>query len=168
LLDPEYSSTDLQILHDGLRFTRLEKVRLVAEWDVALQNLRVCTSNTPGLLNCGKCEKCVRTMTELLAIGKLEQAHAFPVQDVSPELLDSIDIATLADGFYCELIDPLTVVGRLDLVRIIECKLAQFHRQLTREQRRDWKGAVKQLDRRFLGSTIYRSYKTVREHSRKA
>jgi hypothetical protein len=168
LLDPNYSCTDLQILHDGLRFTRLEKVRLVADWDVALQNMRVCTSNTPGLLNCGKCEKCIRTMTELLAIGKLGRAHAFPVNDVSAELLASIDIATLADGFYSELIPPLTELGRLDLVKVIESKLAQFRKHLAWEQEQDWKGVAKRFDRRFLGSGVYRSYKVIRERALKS
>ena len=162
LLDPNYSSTDLQILHDGLRFKRLEKVRLMADWDAALQNVRVCTSNTPGMLNCGKCEKCVRTMTELLAIGKLDRAHAFPANDVSAELLASTDIADAADAFYSELIPPLTAIGRLDLVKVIENRLAQYRKQLTRDQEEDWRGNVKRFDRRYLGSSFYKFYRTAK------
>jgi len=87
LIDPNYSSTALRIRHEGILFSRLEKVGLLADWDVALQNLRVCTMNPPGLLNCGKCEKCIRSMTELLAVGKLASAGVFPQDDVSEEML---------------------------------------------------------------------------------
>ena len=65
ILDPNYGSAELQLRHDGVRYTRLEKVKIVAEWDTALQNLRVCTMNPPDQINCGQCEKCIRTMLEL-------------------------------------------------------------------------------------------------------
>ena len=163
LLDPNYSSIDLQIRHDGVRFSRLNKVRLVSDWNVALQNLRVCTANAPNLLNCGKCEKCIRTMTELLVVGKLASTEAFPVHDVSRDLLASIQITNeLVDSFFCDLIAPLKAMGRLDLVEVIQIKSSQFRKQLTWQQERDWKGAVKRLDRRYLGSGLYTSYKAVR------
>ncbi len=43
------------------------------------------------LLNCGKCEKCVRTMLALLALGVLHRSHAFPVNDVDEKLVASMD-----------------------------------------------------------------------------
>jgi hypothetical protein len=39
------------------------------------------------MLNCGKCEKCVRTMLGLLAVGAMDKTDAFPVKDVSRELV---------------------------------------------------------------------------------
>jgi hypothetical protein len=163
LLDPNYSSIDLRIRHDGLRLSRLNKVRLVADWNVALQNLRVCTANSPEKLNCGMCEKCIRTMTELLVVGKLVGSGAFAVHDVSRDLLNTIQIGNeLVDSFYCDLIEPLKAVGRLDLVEVIQVKSQQFRKRLAWEQGRDWKGAAKRLDHRFLGGGVYKSYKAVR------
>lgn len=164
LLDPNYSSADLQIRHDGVRLSRLEKVRLVADWDVALQNLRVCTWNPSDGLNCGKCEKCIRTMVELLVVGKLADARSFPEKDVSSELLGSMRISTkYEDAWYHKLIDPLTVMGRLDLVEVIKEKSAQFHKDLAWIEERDWKGTIKRFDRRYLGSSLFRSYKAARD-----
>ena len=42
LLDSNYSSSDVSILHDGTYLSRLEKVGIIAQWDVALQHLRSC------------------------------------------------------------------------------------------------------------------------------
>jgi hypothetical protein len=165
LLDPNYSSIDLKIRHDGLRLSRLNKVRLVADWNVALQNLRVCTANSPAMLNCGACEKCIRTMTELLVVGKLASSRAFAIHDVSRDLLNTIQISNeLVDSFYCDLIEPLKAMSRPDLVEVIQAKSRQFRKHLAWEQEQDWKGGVKRFDRRFLGSGVYKSYKAVREH----
>ncbi|MGH7828446.1 MAG: hypothetical protein ACREQ7_25095, partial [Candidatus Binatia bacterium] len=42
LLDPNYSSCDLRIKHDAPAFSRLDKIKILAGWAVALKNLRVC------------------------------------------------------------------------------------------------------------------------------
>lgn len=163
LLDSNYGSADLQIRHAGLRFSRLEKVRLIADWNVALQNLRVCTMNPPGLLNCGKCEKCIRTMIELLALGKLKDTQAFPVNDLSVDLLESVEIeSTYQDAWYRDLISPLMARERLDLVAVIEKKSEEFRKHLIWEEERDWKGAVKRFDRKWLGGALYKTYDMMR------
>jgi hypothetical protein len=163
MLDPNYSSTDLQIRHDNVRYTRLEKVKIVAEWDKALQNLRVCTMNSPDQINCGECEKCIRTMTELLAVGKLSQTRAFPVNDVSVELLHTLTFHTAyQEDFFRELIAPLATQGRYDLIRVIETKSQQYQKHLVWEEERDWKGTMKRFDRKYLGSRMYNSYKALR------
>ena len=120
LLDPEYSSFDLRIKLLGLSLSRLEKLRLVADWDVAFQNFRVCLANVADRLNCGKCEKCVRTMTGLVAIGALDKTHAFVENDVSPELFSGFKITIRHRAvFYQEMLPLLKERGRDDLVRTI-------------------------------------------------
>lgn len=164
VLDPNYSSVDLQVRHDAVRLTRFEKAKLVADWDVALQNLRVCWTHPKDVLNCGKCDKCIWTMLELLAAGKLAQTRAFPVRDVSPELLETITIRSkFQESFYREMIDPLLAIGRDDLVHVIESKSIDFRKHLAWEEERDWKGALKRLDRRVLGGKVRETYKSLRE-----
>jgi hypothetical protein len=168
MLDPNYSSSDLQVRYDGLRFSRLEKAELIGNWDAALQNIRVCAKNVPGLLNCGRCEKCVRTMLSLVAVGALNRATAFPANDVSPDLLeDVLDLEYLRHTVisYTDVMAPLAEQGRSDLVDVIQKKFAQLDKYLAWEEERDWKGAVKRFDRRLLGSTLYRSYASMRERA---
>jgi len=125
LLDPEYSSHDLKIRHRDLEMPRIDKIRSVADWDVGLNNMRVCLANVKDRLNCGKCEKCVRTMLGLEAVGALKRMTSFEENHVSPDLLDAFSITIRhREHFYEELIEPLRMCGRLDLVAKIEEKLA--------------------------------------------
>jgi hypothetical protein len=128
LLDPNYSSSDLRIRHDGVALSRFAKTELVAGWDVALQHLRVCNlykRYQADRLNCGRCEKCIRTMLALLALGVLDQTQAFPTQDVLEAQVCSVNRTTAP--FYEELIAPLGERGRHDLVRAIEHRLAEYY-----------------------------------------
>ncbi|MEN6303838.1 MAG: hypothetical protein ABFD96_13990 [Armatimonadia bacterium] len=125
LLDPYYSAGNVRIEHHGLHMSRFEKVELVADWPVGLQNILVCQGHDSGETNCGACEKCIRTMTALVACGKLQECQAFPLDDVSPELLrtvqeyDMIWSETNLD-FYDQMIPALTDRGRDDLVEVIQ------------------------------------------------
>ena len=138
LLDPSFSSCDLQILSDGLALSRLDKTKLLAQWDVALQNLRVCNNYKlyrPGKLNCGKCEKCVRTMLALLALDLLENTDVFGEKDVSRELLTKVNIThettvdkyTLAHYYYEPLIQYLKKRNRYDLAHVIESIITESY-----------------------------------------
>ncbi len=125
LLDPAYSSYALRIIHRDLALSRLEKLRIVADWEVAFQNFRVCLANVPDRLNCGKCEKCIRTMTELLAIDALDKTKAFIENDVTSEQLEQFDITIRhRDSFYREMLSLLEKQGRDDLVNTIKKMLA--------------------------------------------
>src|SRR6516164_5599021 len=75
-VDGLFSSQRVTVIHDGSRFSRLEKVRDLASWPTALAALRVCPGNGGDQPNCGRCEKCLRTRLELLAPG-VEETAAF-------------------------------------------------------------------------------------------
>jgi hypothetical protein len=131
LLNPKYSSSDLRILHEGITLSRFEKTKLIAEWDIAVQRIRVCNKiehYKPGMLNCGKCEKCLRTMLTLMALGVLEQAHTFPNTDITKELVQKAVQLTPANfPSYPDLIAPLVNAGFSDLAQIIERKIIRYH-----------------------------------------
>ena len=76
-LDPLWSPESLELVHEGLEATRLEKIHQVAQHDIALQTLRVCYLNLWGAYNCGRCEKCLRTMVALQIVGALERCTTF-------------------------------------------------------------------------------------------
>ncbi|CAG0954764.1 hypothetical protein ANRL3_00483 [Anaerolineae bacterium] len=163
LLDPLYSSTDLQVRHAYDRLSRLDKVRLIADWPTALHNLRTCTENDPGALNCGKCEKCIRTMLELLAVRKLAHSSAFAADDVTVDMLRDLHITNAyQNSCYRDLLEPLIANGRADLAAAIEARSTEFQRHLRWTEERDWKGAVKKFDRKFLGRGLYRAYQSLR------
>ncbi len=79
-IDEYWGSDKLTIVHDGAEATRIEKVRKIASSPLVLENLRVCYHNHDNPYNCGKCDKCLRTMIGLQIAGKLKDAKTFPHQ----------------------------------------------------------------------------------------
>jgi hypothetical protein len=73
LLDPLWSSEDVELVHDGCEASRLEKVEVIAAEPAARRWLRVCWENRRGQYNCGRCEKCLRTMVSMRALGVLHE-----------------------------------------------------------------------------------------------
>ncbi len=126
LLDPAYGSAEVQIRHCDVELSRVDKLRTIAEWPAALDNFRVCLANVPDRLNCGRCEKCVRTMCGLAAIGALNKSDAFVENDVDPLLFENFKITIRhREPFYEELLGPLRERGRHDLADLIERRLAE-------------------------------------------
>ncbi|TXH88108.1 MAG: hypothetical protein E6Q71_04730 [Pseudomonas sp.] len=81
--DPLFSDERLEVIHDGCEAGRVDKVRALAADALALRHLRVCWERVEGAYNCGQCEKCLRTMTSLQALGVLSQCSVFaPEVDV--------------------------------------------------------------------------------------
>jgi hypothetical protein len=74
ILDPLWSTEATTIIHDGCDALRLEKTAVIAKHEVALRHLRVCWG---GEYNCGACNKCVRTIISLQALGALERCTIF-------------------------------------------------------------------------------------------
>jgi hypothetical protein len=76
-LDPRFSTERTEIIHWG-DASRIQKAARVAQSPAALETLRVCQyDQISSDLNCGRCEKCLRTMVELHALGALELAPVF-------------------------------------------------------------------------------------------
>jgi len=126
LLDPEYSSYNMRIRHRDYELSRLAKIKIVSQWDAAFQNFRVCLANTPDRLNCGKCEKCVRTMTELTALGLLHKTDAFVEDEITPEHISQFDITIRKrPPFYKPMVPLLKEQGRDDLADAIEKQIGK-------------------------------------------
>ena len=68
----------MRIKTHGAGFTRTQKVAILNAWEAARNNLRVCWQGPQTGRNCGKCEKCVRTMLNFMA-------NNYPVPSCFPE-----------------------------------------------------------------------------------
>lgn len=72
----------IRFYHSGSEINRVGKVRYIADNAIVQKGLTVC-GDASGK-NCGRpqCPKCMRTMAELKAVGKLQYfSKAFPVED---------------------------------------------------------------------------------------
>ena len=109
-----------------MALSRMAKLKIVSEWDTAFQNFRVCLANVPDRLNCGKCEKCVRTMLGFVGLGVLDKTRAFVENDVTVDMLSPFKITIRhRPPFYRELLGPLQARGRDDLASLIRLKLSE-------------------------------------------
>lgn len=79
MIDHLWGNADLELVHDGARFSRVEKVQRIADDPVAAATLRVCWENRGAAYNCCECEKCLRTMVTLRILGKLDRFATFPL-----------------------------------------------------------------------------------------
>jgi hypothetical protein len=130
-VDGLFSSQWVTVIHDGGRFSRLRKVRDLANWPTALSALRVCPARGGSRANCGRCEKCLRTRLELLAAG-VEETAAFGSSLPPNDLWDEAVPGPIGDRaiFYEDLIEPLRARGLGALCQLLEKKIADY-RQLT-------------------------------------
>ncbi len=125
MLDHLYGSADLDLFHAQPELRRFDKLRLIADWPTGLHHMRVCLQNVPDRLNCGWCEKCLRTMAGLVALGKLAECRAFEEDDLDAELFARARMTiNHREPFYIEMIEPLRAVGRDDLADVIVERLS--------------------------------------------
>jgi hypothetical protein len=104
LLDPLFSTERMAIHHDGYWFSRLMKIRWMAqEAPEALAHIKVCNRENRSD-NCGYCGKCLYTMITLEVAGRLRTAQYFGTDlDLtaiagirSPHMKSRIDLAEVA------------------------------------------------------------------------
>ena len=89
ITDHLLSSGDFKVMLDGCSHNRPEKIREIADWNIAMKNLQVCWEGNATGQNCGKCEKCLRTKYNFLAVNK-EIPDCFPKNIDSLSLLNKI------------------------------------------------------------------------------
>ena len=82
----------MEIVHDGCEATRVKKTALVAQSETALKNLRVCFFKPEEVINCEKCEKCLRSKANLRAVGALDRCTTFK-QPLDLEALANVKIS---------------------------------------------------------------------------
>jgi hypothetical protein len=107
-LDPLYSTERVQIVHDTYRYSRLGKLRWLAECAPdLLGHIKVCArENRPD--NCGYCGKCLYTMLCLDVVGHLDSATLFP------STIDPVAVAALRSPHVKSRIDLLEVADALE------------------------------------------------------
>jgi hypothetical protein len=159
LLDPLYGSASMRVFHEHSTMMRLEKLRVVAEWDTALRNLMVCNQWERTELHCGRCGKCVRAILEFMALGQLD-ASPFRGRSVSAEDVLSTGVThAIAASAWEDLVPPMMALGRDDLARAIRAIVADYRRNQRIEAMKE---RAKQADARYLGGMTVRANRFAR------
>lgn len=123
---PNYSSDSLEMGYYGFEASRFEKMAVLSKWPTAIRNLRVCTKNISENLNCGVCEKCIRTLLALKALNQLDIVDSFLNKKVDLKLLSRIGFNSknaYLKGYYRSLAKALKENGDNALANKLESEL---------------------------------------------
>ncbi len=148
LTDPLYSNGSVAIVHDGAEASRAEKVKRIAQCGRALANLRVCFDDMN--VNCGRCEKCLRTMLSL-SLMRVSSAPFPPLPSMRAirrmPIRDSVELMFLKEDL--ELATEMKDEAMMDALS--RC-IRRVERLLLFEE----------VDRVLLGGLLKRLYRRLR------
>lgn len=122
-LDPLWSDGYVKITHDGCEKDRVAKIRNLTASDIAMATLRVCYGDTPEI-NCGRCEKCLRTVMTLQLCGALARAKTFP-RPVPPAELRSMIVPPHLRHHYVALHEEARRIGDTEMLMTTEILLGE-------------------------------------------
>ncbi len=95
------SGNNFSIIHDGAGFCRTDKVAEIAKHPLACKVLKVCWAGADQSDNCGKCEKCVRTHLNFLAVGMKDKPSCFP-RELDLNLISKMELQS--EGHFAEVV----------------------------------------------------------------
>ena len=128
-LDPLWSTEATEIVHAGADATRIEKIRYLAEQPLAMDHLLVCYQGAGAPYNCGRCGKCLRTMTSLRLVGGLERCRTLP---------DEVDLDAVAAMWDRSGSQPQFIEQNLRLARQRDPELARALTSALEDHRLRW------------------------------
>ncbi len=131
LIAPQFSTEALLVQPSEVAMSRVEKTALLCEWDIGRRYMQPChyvRIPEAGRINCGRCEKCIRTMLALIGLGKLKEVSAFDEDDLPPARLFRMPVSTKNKAWLLrDTIPPLLKAGRPDLARAVRARLLLYH-----------------------------------------
>ncbi len=165
-LDAFFSTEAVEVRHEGADRSRLEKVRGIVAHPV-LRHLFVCHSwPGPDAPNCGRCEKCLRTLAEILVCGALDRAESFPRGSLSAERISGSELHDDSAVFWAPLAAALREAGRDDLAGAAAGLAVAAARRRAWVLGGGWRGIARRLDARVLGGRAMRVARAARRLAR--
>ena len=167
LLDLNYASSAIEIRQPGIQLSREERIAEISRWDEVLPSLIVCSQGPLelGQLNCGRCEKCVRTMIAIFLAGALPRATSFPVREIDVSHIARLSLRSEVIVFWAPFPEPLRRRGRGDLASAVENLVARGRREASWFEDRGWKGGLRRFDRTYLGGRLLNARRRFRAAS---
>lgn len=125
ITDPLLSSACTRTRPYGAGHDRLEKLAFLADFPLALETLHVCwEERSEG--NCGRCEKCYRTLLALDVLGIRDRATSFPPGPLDLDRLAEVwKDQPLFVRMYAQLKAHAAAAGRADVVAAIDACLSR-------------------------------------------
>jgi len=127
LTTPLWSSEELYIKPYAADKNRYQRTEFISSNKTVQNYLRVCWKNPNEKINCGQCEKCLRTITALFLLNRLTSFKLFS-QDFSPTLLRQIEMPEFSINHWKNMLTAsLSSTRNLNLMIEIENLLNRFY-----------------------------------------
>lgn len=108
---PLWSGPTLGLTYDEDGLTRTDKLRTtVVHSPAALRHLRVCWQNPEDRMNCGRCEKCLRTKLALFAEGVLHRCATLD-SDLDVQAIEATRHPSCVASCFPEILSSLEQAG---------------------------------------------------------
>ena len=136
-LDHLWSSSGVRFVHHGLSTRRVQKIMRLVDCAPAMEHLRVCWLHPNSVYNCGKCEKCIRTVISLQVAGGAGRCRTLPAA-VPVEEIAKLPITNHGSLVFAEQnLEALRRSGRNDpeLEEALEQCIHRGHRREARRER---------------------------------
>ncbi|MEN6384983.1 MAG: hypothetical protein ABFD79_07265 [Phycisphaerales bacterium] len=152
------SSKNFKIINDGSRYERIDKLKYLNDnWPQVLDNLRVCWSGTQLDRNCCKCEKCIRNIICLYALGKkLPKSFEFDITGKQIENVIIPDHAVLFE-YKCALAEAKKRGNREPWVKSLERSI-RLNTQRLDGKKFIWKQIKSKIAIRTRMRSFYNNY----------
>ena len=125
LTDPRLSTSATSTRHYGAGHDRFEKLDFLRRFPLVFDELHVCWE-ARSQLNCGTCEKCLRTLIALDVLGVREQAVTFPRAPLDLGRLAAVwKHQPVHLRIYAQLLKHAERAGRGDVVDAIARQLGR-------------------------------------------
>ena len=128
-------SSGVHVASRGDALARFDKYPVVLREPGFAAMFRACgrpVEAPPGVLNCGRCSKCVRVQLELLAHGEDLAAYSFPPGSLTVERVHGLRHRIRKEAeFLVDLPGGLRARGFEEYALIVEGHLAAMERQRT-------------------------------------
>lgn len=124
-----YTDTEATQVHSPyVEFSRLQRIGEIIEHGDLAGLLRVCFNSSLNSMNCGKCEKCVRTRVAIHLLGG-DAGKGFNGPALSPDLIESAVIdSQSASVDHEELLESLLERQEIELARSESRILKRWYR----------------------------------------
>jgi hypothetical protein len=123
LTDRLWSNGATEIVHDGAGSARVEKLQALANDQHALDSLVVCWKSPDE--NCGRCEKCLRTMAALRLLGV--SSRSLPPLDSSKALRRLHPTQRLDLEYIEENLHLARLRGDAEIARELQAVIRKYH-----------------------------------------
>ncbi|HET7573733.1 MAG TPA: hypothetical protein VFJ99_01320 [Solirubrobacterales bacterium] len=130
MVDQLLGSERLELVDDGGRYSRLERLRRIVDHPGVQRALRVCWRNPGAAYNCGRCRKCLLTMISLEAMGVREKIETFPPELRLEPLEGSQMTLPIQLIFWEEVLDLVEASERPDLAASVRPLVESGKREL--------------------------------------